>query len=117
VGTGFGLLQGLRVLDNLTRNGAGLGTLEARIDTLHLAIAGLASQAEQFQVRLDRAVTKEELTATLDRVFGPLERAVDARFERQGRSVDALREMVGQTDALLQRVLDGLESMNAENAA
>jgi hypothetical protein len=112
VGAGFGLFRSLRALDNITENSVGLGTLEARVDTLHLAVARLADQAEQFQVRLDGAVTKKELAETVDRVFGPMERAVDARFAHQARSVEALRVMVGQTDALLQRVLDGLEAMN-----
>jgi hypothetical protein len=113
VGAGVGLIRGLRALDNVTRNNAAFSTLEARVDTLHVAVARLAGQAEQFQAGLDRAITKKELAETLDRVFGRLEVAVNKRFEQQGRSVDALREMVGQTDALLQRVLDGLESMNA----
>jgi len=57
------------------------------------------------------------LSQTLDGVFGRLEQGVDARFEHQTQSVEALRMMVGQTDELLQRVLDGLESMKTENAA
>lgn len=105
------------MLGNITQNAAGLETLQARVDTLHVAVARLADQAEQLRSRLDHAVTKDELAQTLDRVFGPLERGIDARFEHQTRSVEALRMMVGQTDELLQRVLDGLESMRAESAA
>jgi hypothetical protein len=102
------LLRGLRVLDRRPPNAA----LEARVDTLHLAVARLADQTADIQVRVDDAVTKKELAEAVDRLFGPMERAVDVRFAHQARSVEALRVMVGQTDALLQRVLDGLESMN-----
>lgn len=114
VGAGYGLLRGLHVLGNITRNSAGLETIEARVDTLHVAVARLADQTEQLQSRMDRMVTRDELSQTLDEVFGRIERGVDARFEHQTRSVEALRMMIGQTDELLQRVLDGLESMKAE---
>jgi hypothetical protein len=114
VGAGFGLLRGLRALGTVTRNSAGLEMIEARVDTIHVAVARLADQTELLQSKLDRMVTKDELSQTLDVVFGRSERGVDARFEHQTRSVEALRLMIGQTDELLQRVLDGLESMKAE---
>jgi len=114
VGAGFGLLRGLRVLGNITRNSTGLEMIEARVDTIHVAVARLAEQTEQLQSRMGRMVTRDELSQTLDEVFGRIERGVDARFEHQTRSVEALRMMIGQTDELLQRVLDGLESMKAE---
>ena len=114
VGAGYGLLRGLHVLGNITRNSAGLETIEARVDTLHVAVARLADQTEQLQSRMALMVTRDELSQALDGVFGRIERGVDARFEHQTRSVEALRMMIGQTDELLQRVLDGLESMKAE---
>ena len=113
IGAAYGLFRSLRVLGNVTHNTAGLETLEARVDTLHVAVARLADQAEQLQNKLDHTVTRTELSQTLDRVFGPLEGRIDARFENQTRSVEALRTMVGQTDELLQRVLDGLESLKS----
>jgi len=116
IGAGYGLLRSLRMLGNITQNAAGLETLEARVDTINVAVARLAHQTEQLQEKFDHVVTKDELAQTLDRVFGPLERGVDARFEHQTRSVEALRMMVGQTDELLQRVLDGLESIKTESA-
>jgi hypothetical protein len=117
IGATYGLLRSLRVLSNITPNAAGLETLQARVDTIHVAVARLADQAEQLQSKVDHMVTRDELSQTLDRVFGPLEREMDARFEHQTRSVEALRAMVGQTDELLQRVLDGLESMKVESGA
>lgn len=114
VGAGFGLLRSLRLLSNVTNQSAALRTLEARVDTMHVAIAHLADQTSQFQQRFDQMATRDELTATLDRVFGRMEREVEARFEQQSRSVEALRTMILQTDELLQRVLDGLESIKAD---
>jgi hypothetical protein len=113
-GAGFGLVRGLRVPGNTTRNAPGLETIKARVDAIHVAVARLADQTEQLQIKLDRMVPRDELTKTLDRVFGLVEREAEARFEHQTRSVEALRMMIGQTDQLLQRVLDGLESMKTE---
>lgn len=111
IGAGFGLLRSLKVLGSITNNTSALETLEARVDTMQLAVARLADQTEQFHSRLEQMTTRNELTETLDRVFGRVEREVEARFEQQTRSVEALRTMIGQTDELLQRVLDGLESV------
>jgi hypothetical protein len=120
VGAAFGLMRGLRLLGAARRHAIAedeLSALQAGIDTVHLAVARLADQTEDIQVKLNQAVTKDELSQTLDRVFGQLERGVDARFEHQTRSVEALRMMVGQTDELLQRVLDGLEATRTERVA
>lgn len=118
IGAGFGLLRSLKLLGNIASTAATLQNLEARVDTLHVAVAGLAGQTEQLQTRLDQTVTqmvtKAEINQTLERVFGRVEEEVEARFEHQARSVEALRTMVGQTDELLQRVLDGLESLKVE---
>ncbi len=105
------------MLGSISSNAAGLETLEARVDTIHVAVARLAEQTEQMQIKLEQMVPRDELSQTLDRVFGRIERGVDARFEQQTRSVEALRMMIGQTDELLQRVLDGLESMKSEDDA
>lgn len=110
-GAVYGLLRGLRAFGDVTRNTSDMETLHARVDTVDLAVARLAEQTEHLQNKLAQMVTKDELSQALDRVFGQLERDVDARFENQYRSTEALRMMVGQTDELLQRVLDGLESM------
>lgn len=115
LGAGFGLLRSLRIIGNVMQNSAALDTLEARVDTIHIAVARLAGQTEEIQLRLEQTATKEELTHALDVAFGKMERGVDARFEHHTRSVEALRTMVGQTDELLQRVLDGLESLKAES--
>jgi hypothetical protein len=110
VGAGFGLFRGLRALGGITDN-SDLALVKARIDAINLAVAQLGERAEQFHAQLERSVTREELSQTLDRTFVRLESDVDARLEHQTRSVEALRLMVGQTDELLQKVLDGLESI------
>jgi hypothetical protein len=113
VGVGIGLVRGLRGL-NPAADRADLSVVKARIDALSLAVARLGDQSEQLNARQEASVTRTELAETLDRVFGKLTSEVDERFERQTRSVEALHLMVGQTDELLQKVLDGLEAMENE---
>jgi len=123
-GSVFGLIRSLRILDHLAQNTRGvtanveaIEALQARVETIHLAVATLGAQSGQLQAQIDRMattmVTKAELDGTLERVFATLDRSVEERFDRQSRSVEALRVMVGQTDELLQRVLDGLEDMTS----
>jgi len=109
-GAVIGLMRGLRGF-NSASDGADLSVVKARIDALSLAVGRLGDQSEQLSARQEASVTRTELAETLDRVFGKLTRDVDERLERQTRSVEALHLMVGQTDELLQKVLDGLEAM------
>jgi hypothetical protein len=105
-------LRGLRSL-NAAADRADLSVLTARIDSLSLAVARLSDQSDRLSARQADFVTPTELAATLDRVFGKLTGEVDDRFERQTRSVEALHLMVGQTDELLQKVLDGLDAIGS----
>lgn len=114
MGAGFGLFRGLRLLSNSARNAAPLRVLQARVDTIHVAVARLSDRMEQLQAQMDQRVITDNMTEPLDLVCGQLERGVAARFEHQTRAVEALRSMVGHTDELLQRVLDGLESLDSE---
>jgi hypothetical protein len=108
-GVGFGVLRGLRALGSINRKAARLGTIQSRIDTIQVAVVRLTEQNDQLQVKLGQRVTRDELTETIDRAFRQLEEQADTRYEKQNRAAEALRIMVGQTDELLQRVLDGLE--------
>ena len=59
-------------------------------------------------------VTQEELAETIDRTTARIRMEIDRKFEAQSMAVGALRGMISQTDALLQRVLDVLEQNSAE---
>jgi hypothetical protein len=112
-GVGIGLVRGLRGMSSAADR-ADLSVINARIDALSLAVARLGDQSELLSARQEASVTRTELAETLDRVFGKFRSTVDERFERQIRSVEALHLMVGQTDELLQKVLDGLEAIKKE---
>ena len=117
-GAGFGLLRGLRLLEGLTDNSAAVRAIEERLDGMQAQIQALQSTDERLQAGLESivatSVTGDDLAAALDNSFARVQREVDARFEDQVRSVEALRAMVGQTDELLERLLDRLDSMRSE---
>jgi hypothetical protein len=112
-GAGIGLVRGLRGLSSAADR-VDLSVVNARIDALSLAVARLGDQSEQLSARQEASITKTELAEALDRAFGKLTGDVNERFERQTRSVEALHLMVGQTDELLQKVLDGLEAIKED---
>jgi Mg2+ and Co2+ transporter CorA len=113
-GAGFGLIRGLRLLDGLKDNSEAVRAIEERLDGMQAQIQALQSSDERLLAGLESAVTADDLAAALDKSFARVQREVDARFEDQARSVEALRAMVGQTDELLERLLDRLESMRSE---
>ncbi len=114
-GAGFGLMQSLRILANIGRDigqtATSIQRLDARVDTLDVAVARLAEQIERLNADSNQRVTREELKDRMDRMFHQMDSRIEERFERQTTSVEALRLMVAQTDELLQRVLEGLEAL------
>jgi hypothetical protein len=102
--------------------GAGFGLLEA-LSCLGVSTAGESSQA--IENRLDAienemlkmqtgVVTHDELSRCAEATLRQMETLMETRFEYQTRSIEALRVMIGQTDELLQRVLDGLDPREIE---
>jgi len=55
-------------------------------------------------------VTRAELSAAMEQFAGTLDGDIERRFEIQNRSVQSLRTMVARTDALLEQVLETIES-------
>jgi 23S rRNA G2069 N7-methylase RlmK/C1962 C5-methylase RlmI len=107
-------MKSLRILANI---GAGIGQnaakmerFEARVDILDVAVSRLAHQQKELQATVDQRVTREELNERWDRCLRELDRGVEERFNGQAKSIEALRLMVSQTDELLQKVLDRLET-------
>lgn len=113
-GAGFGLLRGLRLMEGLAEHATALRSFEERLDGMQRQIAALHATDEQLQVRLEGTVAADGLSAALDKALEGVQAGIDARFEDQARSVEALRAMVGQTDELLERLLERLESMRNE---
>jgi hypothetical protein len=55
-------------------------------------------------------VTHDELTAAMAQISRSIEGDVERRFQVQNRSVQSLRTMIAHTDALLEHVLESIDS-------
>jgi hypothetical protein len=92
-------------------NSAEWDEIGLRLGQIEQAIEKIAASAvpETSQGQGD-FVTREELKSGLAAAESRIEKSVDAKFEVQSLSIGALKAMVSQTDALLERVLVALEA-------
>jgi len=111
VGFAYGVLRGVQIVGRLADNSSAQKATDARVATLEMAVAGLGEQTRDIQARVASGVTKSEFAAGIEDAFNRIRFESEVRFEQSARSIEALREMVGQTDELLQKVLDGLEEL------
>lgn len=111
VGIGYGLFRGLRAFSGVAAQASRVRDMETRLDGIEQAIARLSGGAEPMG-RAERGdwVDQRELAGAIDRATARIDRQLEARFEKQSRAIGSLRAMIGQTDILLERVLDGLET-------
>jgi hypothetical protein len=111
VGFAYGILRGIHLVGKIADNAAAQKATDARLSTLELAVASLGEQTHEIAAQAASNVTRTEFAAALDEAFSRIRHESETRFEQNARSTEALREMVGQTDELLQKVLDGLEEL------
>ena len=115
-GAGYGLARGLRLagepqVAGLEDPSGRLENLEERLDRIENSLASLARPATAEAVTpLTGFVTREELADAVDRATARVRAEVERKFEAQSLAVSGLRAMISQTDELLQKVLEGLES-------
>ena len=77
--------------------------IEGRLDRIERAIDLVAAKSQTSDF-----VTRAELTEKLEDLKCRMDQDVEARFECQSLSVEALRTMIRHTDSLLERVLGAL---------
>jgi hypothetical protein len=94
-----------------------LAALDARVS------AGEAATAEKFgqiEARLEEHSSKLAEMPSTAQIVGAMEQllaktmaSLDERLTTQAHSIDVLRTTVGQTDSLLERVLESLDSLQS----
>ena len=101
-------------LDNLKKSFAGL---ESRIQSREEADAGRFSQIES---RLDEHTAKladvpstSQIVAAMEQLLTKTMSSLDDRLSAQARSIDVLKTTVSQTDSLLERVLESLDTLQS----
>ena len=85
-----------------------LARLEKSVEVLAASVETAASHT--LARGSEHFVTRSELSAAMEQFAGTLDTDIERRFDIQNRSVQSLRTMVARTDALLEQVLETIES-------
>lgn len=86
--------------------------LKAQVRTHEARIGRLESQAQRHEAMLREVPTTRELIAAMDDLLGKALSGLDARLTAQARSIETLQMTVTQTDELLERVLESLDTLH-----
>lgn len=116
-GFAYGIARGLQSVMHSAGNSSVQKEFDARISTLEMAVAGLGDQTRYVEARAASSVTRSEYLAGIEDAVNRVRFDTEIRFEQNARSIEALRDMVVQTDELLQKVLDGLEELREAHDA
>jgi hypothetical protein len=92
-----------------------LATLEARIATQETAntrrFTQMESRLEDHATRLADVPSTSQIVAAMEQLLSKTMASLDERMMSQARSIDTLKTTVAQTDSLLERVLESLDSL------
>ena len=96
-------------------------TLEARIAVQETATA---DRLAQIEARLDEHAAKladvpstSQIVAAMEQLLSKTMCSLDDRLTRQAHSIEVLKTTVAQTDSLLERVLESLDSLQTYSDA
>jgi chromosome segregation ATPase len=96
---------------------AALALLEARISAQETVSATRFSQIEakleDHSVRLADMPSTSQIVSAMEQILAKTMSSLDERLNSQARSIDTLKTTVAQTDSLLERVLESLDSLQS----
>jgi chromosome segregation ATPase len=96
-----------------------LADLEARLDARMQAreaadsarLAAIEVRLEEHTTRLADVPSTGQIVAAMEQLLSKTMASLDDRLSAQARSIDVLKTTVSQTDSLLERVLESLDSL------
>lgn len=100
-----------RSLDRATRE----WKAQARAHDRRLAL--LENRTEAHEARLKELPSTAEIVSTMDDLLDKAMSGLDERLTAQAQSIETLRMTVSQTDELLERVLESLDTLHDEDRA
>ncbi len=130
VGFLAGVAAGVLTIGSRERSGAAfpsgtsdlktaLDGLEARIsaqETHNAARFGqIEAKLEDHSVRLSDIPSTSQIVSAMEQILAKTMSSLDERLNSQARSIDTLKTTVTQTDSLLERVLESLDSLQSLN--
>ena len=96
---------------------AALAQLEARISAQETISAARFNQIEvkleDHSARLSDMPSTSQIVSAMEQILARTMSSLDDRLNSQARSIDTLKTTVAQTDSLLERVLESLDSLQS----
>jgi hypothetical protein len=94
-----------------------LARLDARIATQEAATTGRFAQMEmrleEHAAKLADVPSTSQIVSAMEQLLSKTMASLDDRLTSQARSIDTLKTTVSQTDSLLERVLESLDSLQS----
>ena len=91
--------------------------LDARLEAREVAdsarLTVIETRLEEHAVRLADVPSTGQIVAAMEQLLGKTMASLDDRLSTQARSIEALKTTVSQTDSLLERVLESLDSLQS----
>ena len=94
-----------RSLDRLSRE------WKAQVRTHDYRIGRLEAQSEAHEAALKEVPSTAQIVSAMDDLLGKAMSGLEGRLTAQARSIETLQMTVSQTDELLERVLESLDTL------
>lgn len=99
---------------------AALAQFEARLAAQEAATAarfnGIEAKLEDHAARLADVPSTTQIVSAMEQILARTMSSLDERLNSQARSIDTLKTTVSQTDGLLERVLESLDSLQSNES-
>ncbi|MBZ5577846.1 MAG: hypothetical protein LAP40_14895 [Acidobacteriia bacterium] len=94
-----------------------MAELEARVASQEASQAGRFSQIEtrleEHAAKLSEIPSTTQIVAAMEQLLSKTMASLDERLSTQAHSIEVLKTTVSQTDSLLERVLESLDSLQS----
>jgi chromosome segregation ATPase len=98
---------------------AALERLETKISSLESAgnarFGQIEGKLENQDARLADTPATSQIVSAMEQILARTMSSLDERLNSQARSIDTLKTTVAQTDSLLERVLESIDSLQSLN--
>jgi len=103
-------------VDELRRSLAGLDSrLQAKEAADESRFAQVEAKLEEHATRLADVPSTSQIVAAMEQLLSKTMSSLDQRLTTQAESIEVLRTAVAQTDGLLERVLESIDSLQSYN--
>jgi chromosome segregation ATPase len=98
--------------EGIKKSLAGLETRLTAQDSAHTArLAQIEARLDEHASKLADVPSTSQIVSAMEQLLAKTMANLDERLSTQARSIDVLKNTVSQTDSLLERVLESLDSM------